>query len=60
MAMLRVCSHRGCTTLTLGELCVEHEEPVPERIWLLPLLGQAAERDAEAAELSGLEPQAQR
>jgi hypothetical protein len=25
MAMLRVCGHPGCGTLTLGELCIEHE-----------------------------------
>jgi hypothetical protein len=25
MAMLRVCGHPGCATLTLGALCVEHE-----------------------------------
>jgi hypothetical protein len=25
MAMLRVCGHPGCGTLTLGALCVEHE-----------------------------------
>jgi hypothetical protein len=26
MAMLRVCGHPGCATLTLGELCLEHEQ----------------------------------
>jgi hypothetical protein len=25
MAMLRRCSHPGCTTLTLGRMCVRHE-----------------------------------
>jgi hypothetical protein len=25
MSMLRVCSEPGCTTLTLGRLCMEHE-----------------------------------
>ena len=24
--MLRVCGHPGCGTLTLGELCIEHEQ----------------------------------
>jgi hypothetical protein len=26
--MLHPCSHAGCVTLTLGELCLEHEPPV--------------------------------
>jgi hypothetical protein len=26
--MLHPCSHDGCCTLTLGELCVAHEPPV--------------------------------
>ena len=32
MAMLRVCGHPGCGTLTLGELCIEHEAPVAQRV----------------------------
>ncbi|HZT45096.1 MAG TPA: hypothetical protein VFA24_02860 [Gaiellaceae bacterium] len=31
MSMLRVCSEPGCTTLTLGLLCIDHE-PVASRI----------------------------
>lgn len=31
MSMLRVCSQPGCTTLTLGRLCIDHE-PVQSRI----------------------------
>jgi hypothetical protein len=27
MAMLKVCAHPGCSTLTFGGLCVEHEAP---------------------------------
>jgi hypothetical protein len=30
MSMLRVCSEPGCTTLTLGRLCIDHE-PVQSR-----------------------------
>jgi hypothetical protein len=26
MAMLKVCGHPGCATLTLGALCLEHEQ----------------------------------
>jgi hypothetical protein len=26
--MLRECSQDGCCTLTMGELCVEHEPPI--------------------------------
>jgi len=26
--LLRVCSHPECSTLTMGELCLEHEAPV--------------------------------
>ena len=29
MSLLEVCTHPGCTTLTIGGLCVEHE-PVRE------------------------------
>jgi len=29
--MLRVCSEPGCTTLTLGSLCLEHEPVVAFR-----------------------------
>lgn len=25
MSMLRICSEPGCTTLTLGRLCIDHE-----------------------------------
>ncbi|MGN6796952.1 MAG: hypothetical protein ACTHKS_02260 [Gaiellaceae bacterium] len=32
MAMLRVCGHPGCGTLTLGELCIEHEQPPAQRV----------------------------
>jgi len=31
MAMLRVCGHPGCGTLTLGELCLEHEPSPVQR-----------------------------
>lgn len=31
MAMLRVCGHPGCGTLTLGELCIEHEQSPAQR-----------------------------
>ena len=31
MAMLRVCGHPGCGTLTLGELCLEHEQSPAQR-----------------------------
>jgi len=31
MAMLRVCGHPGCGTFTLGELCIEHEQPPAHR-----------------------------
>jgi len=27
--MLQICDHPGCTTLTLGSLCLAHELPVP-------------------------------
>jgi len=26
--ILRTCSHPGCTTLTMGNLCLAHETPV--------------------------------
>ena len=26
--LLSVCSHQGCTTLTMGDTCVEHDLPV--------------------------------
>lgn len=26
--LLSVCSHPGCTTLTMGDTCVEHDMPV--------------------------------
>jgi hypothetical protein len=29
-SILRTCSHSGCTTLTLGELCISHEAPVTQ------------------------------
>ncbi len=29
--MLRVCDHPGCGTLTLGELCIEHEQSSVQR-----------------------------
>jgi len=32
MAMLRVCGHPGCATLTLGELCLEHEQSPAQRL----------------------------
>ncbi|HET7130109.1 MAG TPA: hypothetical protein VFJ93_13635 [Gaiellaceae bacterium] len=32
MAMLRVCGHPGCGTLTLGELCIEHEAPTEQDV----------------------------
>jgi len=28
MPLLRECAHPGCTTLTMGALCVAHEAPV--------------------------------
>ncbi|HST14362.1 MAG TPA: hypothetical protein VLJ44_05870 [Gaiellaceae bacterium] len=31
MAMLKVCGHPGCGTLTLGELCLEHEQSPAKR-----------------------------
>jgi len=31
MAMLKVCGHPGCATLTLGELCLEHEQSPAQR-----------------------------
>lgn len=31
MAMLKVCGHPGCGTLTLGELCIEHEQAPAQR-----------------------------
>jgi hypothetical protein len=31
MAMLRVCGHPGCRTLTLGDLCIEHESSPAQR-----------------------------
>ena len=31
MAMLKVCGHPGCGTLTLGELCLEHEQSPAQR-----------------------------
>jgi hypothetical protein len=31
MAMLRVCGHPGCRTLTLGDLCIEHEASPAQR-----------------------------
>ncbi|HEY7396927.1 MAG TPA: hypothetical protein VH538_01380 [Gaiellaceae bacterium] len=27
-ALLRTCAHPGCSTLTMGELCLAHELPV--------------------------------
>ena len=43
MAMLRTCRADGCTTKTLGELCIDHEaEPTPEP-------GPAEPRDAQAS-----------
>jgi hypothetical protein len=36
MAMLRVCGHPGCTTLTLGALCLEHEQAPVQRAGLRP------------------------
>ena len=30
--MLRVCGHPGCGTLTLGELCIEHEQSPVQRL----------------------------
>jgi hypothetical protein len=27
MPMLRICTHPGCVTKTLGELCLQHERP---------------------------------
>jgi hypothetical protein len=32
MGMLRVCGHPGCGTLTLGELCIEHELSPAQRL----------------------------
>jgi hypothetical protein len=32
--MLRTCSWAGCATLTLGDRCVEHDEPREQRVWL--------------------------
>jgi hypothetical protein len=31
MAMLKVCGRPGCGTLTLGELCIEHEQSPAQR-----------------------------
>jgi hypothetical protein len=31
MSMLRVCSEPGCTTLTLGRLCIDHEPVQSQR-----------------------------
>jgi hypothetical protein len=43
MAMLRICGHPGCGTLTLGELCLEHEQspatrPHRPRVRTVPVL----------------------
>lgn len=31
--MLHVCSFPGCETLTLGDYCLSHEQPVTSRVW---------------------------
>jgi hypothetical protein len=33
VAMLHVCSFPGCETLTLGDYCLAHEQPVTSRAW---------------------------
>jgi len=33
MGMLRTCDHDGCSTLTLGRLCIDHEPPAVEKVF---------------------------
>lgn len=48
MSMLRVCSEPGCTTLTLGRLCIDHE-PVLSRVRGEVVELPLDERELEAA-----------
>ena len=43
MSMLRTCSFPGCNTLTLGELCLEHE-----KVDLVPVVPEPAAPAAAA------------
>ena len=62
MSMLRTCSSPGCETLTLGELCLEHElvsaalAPAPRRRVfdptrepVAPAAAQVPDEEAEVA-----------
>ena len=62
--MLRVCSADGCTVLTLGELCADHE-PAPARTdwprgrpW--PELRRQAALRSESGELDVADVEAER
>ena len=33
MSLLQLCRHPGCTTMTIGGLCVEHEPVVESRTY---------------------------
>jgi hypothetical protein len=58
MSLLELCRHPGCTTLTIGGLCVEHE-PVREAL-VFPRgrpFPPLARRGADQAVVSSLRPQ---
>lgn len=51
MPIAHACSQRGCETLTMGELCLDHERE-RKQLWSLrlpPLIGSAATLVAAAA-----------
>ena len=33
MPIIRTCSTEGCSTLTMGEDCIDHEQPVPATVF---------------------------
>jgi len=53
MPVVRACSHPGCTTLTMGVLCLDHEAPVTRvflrgRPFVRPVLAATAPAGAAA------------
>jgi hypothetical protein len=56
MAMLRVCGHPGCGTLTLGELCIELEQSSvqrTDRVRVVPVLATGSRAHRRPPDANG-------